>query len=80
MIRLNKVVLPAPLGTDDGLAVSRQDLQIDAAHGVKAAEALAQPDKLENGLRPVLLGFVGARALSLLQFNSPGPQRAPATL
>ena len=34
---------------DDGLAVAGHDLERDAAHGVKAAEALGQPLQFEDG-------------------------------
>ncbi len=41
LIRLNSVVLPAPLGPIDGMALAMWNVEIDAADDLGAAEALA---------------------------------------
>ena len=72
-IRLNSVVLPAPLGPRIGPALAGPHLEVHVAHGVDAAEAAVDPPQAEDRL-----GALG-RLLRVLPLAPYSDEKSPSS-
>src|SRR6266849_5474320 len=61
----------SPVRPDDSLSISWKNLQVDVAHRVEAAKALAQPLQRENRLSAILSGLPIHPKNSLLEGRRP---------